>query len=1298
MQSVSEQWKEQIYDRPVLFVRAEVELLTGETLYLDYEDSDDDFMANGISLQDNATNNNSFTIGTAVMNAFSFTLNNMDGRFSTTPFNGAKIKPYFGMKLEDGTIEWVKKGVFNISNSGSNLPTLAFTTYDNMSKMELPFSDVSISYPVTLGNMAQAICNYCQVELANTSFDNSDYVVESAPIGTEYSCRQMLSYIAQISGGFAKFNADGKLEIKRYESVAQEIPVYKKIKKEKEDITIAGVQVTSYYNEDALSEDSNDNTATSLTGSDGFIISVSENPLIPYGKEKEVSTYLGEKLNGTTFSPIEVSTFYNPSIEAGDKLSIEDVNGNVYVFFVTNLSVKIGSYVSLICTAETQQENVANRYSNSASAIVRVLDVVNAKIQNLVTTHLEAEVAKFGYLTADKADLKYASIDLANIDVADVQTLFTKVGLIKDAVIVDGHITGYLDAVSINANSIKAGTLAVDRLVLNGSDESLIFALNNIGELTSTNVDTLDGGLLTKRTITADHLVADTITSNELNVAQIFADATVINTLTASDAFIKQLTSNSVIVGALTGPKGDTGNDGTSVTILSTSVTYKASTSGTETPSDSGWSTSVPTVPKGQYLWTKMSVKFSDGTEVVTYSVSRSGTDGENGASGSNGTSVNVTSTNVTYGTSTSASTKPSSWSETIPSVAEGSYLWTRTIVTYSDGNSTTTYTYAKQGEKGKDGEDGADGTNGVGVSKITNYYLATNSSSGVTTSTSGWTEGVQSVSSSKKYLWNYEKVTYTDNSTSTTTPCIIGAYGDTGPQGGQGPQGVQGDTGNGIKSIAEYYAVSASNSSAPSSWSTSVPTMTSTNKYLWNYEVITYTSGSTVETAKRVIGVYGDTGSQGATGKGISSIVHQYYLSTSNTSQTGGSWSSTIPAYVSGRYYWERDYITWTDGTTSTTTAVLSSAYNEAILKANTAYGSVADWCYENDLTWIDGGNIYAGTVTAKQINVEDLFAQDIIATGTISGATLIGDEISIGENSLSSVIKLCGGVGEIRVVADSEDTDALYISAPSLGIDSYSVYEGYGSSSGFVGVDSTAYEDYSQGHVRLEAYCDAPNNWIAQASIDISATSEGASIGFGFVDSNVAYNVLLDEYGFLVQAPIILPNNTKIMGTTSSGATREAFNPANGSNQCVVGAGNYSAGDADTSVRGKDVLLYTSAAGNANYRPYYRAGDSITLALNKGGHVTSSSKSVCFSVGLPKPVIGSPTVTVTSSSGLKIRQGGNYTHGSSSSAYAKPSSYSATLYANGIVVIDATMSSITNAVNNDACGIYASITITFS
>lgn len=88
---------------------------------------------------------------------------------------------------------------------------------------------------------------------------------------------------------------------------------------------------------------------------------------------------------------------------------------------------------------------------------------------------------------------------------------------------------------------------------------------------------------------------------------------------------------------------------------------------------------------------------------------------------------------------------------------------------------------------KGADGINGKDGKDGKGISSIVNYYLATNASSGVTTSTSGWTKTVQSVTSSKKYLWNYEEITYTDNTNTSTTPCIIGAYGDKGSTGSAG-------------------------------------------------------------------------------------------------------------------------------------------------------------------------------------------------------------------------------------------------------------------------------------------------------------------------------------------------------------------------------------------------------------------------------------------------------------------------------------------------------------------------------
>ena len=71
---------------------------------------------------------------------------------------------------------------------------------------------------------------------------------------------------------------------------------------------------------------------------------------------------------------------------------------------------------------------------------------------------------------------------------------------------------------------------------------------------------------------------------------------------------------------------------------------------------------------------------------------------------------------------------------------------------------------------------------------------------------------------------------------------------------GATGPKGDKGDTGAagvGIKSVTEYYAASSSNSTAPTSWSTSVPTMTTTNKYLWNYEDWAYTDNTTSDSAK---------------------------------------------------------------------------------------------------------------------------------------------------------------------------------------------------------------------------------------------------------------------------------------------------------------------------------------------------------------------------------------------------------------------------------------------------------------
>lgn len=152
--------------------------------------------------------------------------------------------------------------------------------------------------------------------------------------------------------------------------------------------------------------------------------------------------------------------------------------------------------------------------------------------------------------------------------------------------------------------------------------------------------------------------------------------------------------------------KGQTGQNGTSVTVSSTSVTYQVGASGTTKPTGE-WSTTVPNVPNGQFLWTKTVVRYSDGKSTEAYSVSYKGT---NGSNGSNGTSVTVSSTSVTYQAGTSGTTPPTgTWSTTVPSVANGQYLWTKTVVNYSDGKSTESYSVSYKGTNGINGTNGKD-------------------------------------------------------------------------------------------------------------------------------------------------------------------------------------------------------------------------------------------------------------------------------------------------------------------------------------------------------------------------------------------------------------------------------------------------------------------------------------------------------------------------------------------------------------------------------------------------------------
>ena len=276
------------------------------------------------------------------------------------------------------------------------------------------------------------------------------------------------------------------------------------------------------------------------------------------------------------------------------------------------------------------------------------------------------------------------------------------------------------------------------------------------------------------------------------------------------------------------------------------------------------------------------------------------------------------------------------------------------------------------------------------------------------------------------------------------------------------------------LTSADVYYALSDSNTTAPETgWQTVAPAWEN-GKYMWQKTVWTYANGGTNESdatcitgangadgkSVTILGSYesiealkaahptgneGDgylvngylyvwnnsdwenvgliQGPAGAQGTGISSIQEQYYLSSSNATQTGGSWVTTCPTWVSGKYIWTRSKIDWTDGTTSYTTATLAQALNQfgASIEVNTQNillkvdsGKIISTINQsaeavsidaskiniaglitaingNTTTTIDGGKITTGSITAEKIDATNLHVKSANIDGDITATSLV-------------------------------------------------------------------------------------------------------------------------------------------------------------------------------------------------------------------------------------------------------------------------------------------------------------------
>ena len=211
---------------------------------------------------------------------------------------------------------------------------------------------------------------------------------------------------------------------------------------------------------------------------------------------------------------------------------------------------------------------------------------------------------------------------------------------------------------------------------------------------------------------------------------------------------------------------------------------------------DGTWSPDIPVVNPGEYLWTRTTWFYSDGTNEQGYSVAKMGEQGPKGDPGKDGIAgkngVGIKTTSVLYGLSASETVPPTAWYQNPPSLVKGQWFWTKTVWTYTDNTTETGYQKTYVARDGNDGNNGIAGKDGVGIRSTTITYAQ--GTSGTVAPTTGWTSQVPNVPAGQ-YLWTKTVWSYTDNTNE--TGYSVSKIGEQGPKGDTGAKGDRGEKGD---------------------------------------------------------------------------------------------------------------------------------------------------------------------------------------------------------------------------------------------------------------------------------------------------------------------------------------------------------------------------------------------------------------------------------------------------------------------------------------------------------------------
>lgn len=466
-------------------------------------------------------------IGTAIINKFSFTINNIYGTYSAYDFKDAKVFLTVGLDVGNNTVERIKKGTFYVDTADYNDTFIALECLDGMHKLEKPYKTSAVTFPATADYVVQNICTACGVINDTPNFPNKSFILSNAPDKDTCTYREVLSWVAQICGCFARFNSEGHLELKWYDRQSLEDimdgldgGVFDSVSQSRyttgdtadggtfnpwntgyefdagdfddmikdvhlinsaysqsmsvDDVVVTGVRILVKTKD----TDNTDVIASHMTGTDGYVIEISENPFITEANVATILSYLGTQLVGLTFRKANLSIPSDPSFEAGDVAIYFDKNGNYHPILVSRTTFITGDAQTIISSAQTPARNSAERYSAETKNYVATQKQIRAEKSARETMYddLQEQMANMSglyYTEVEDPQTHAVTVyyhDKQELEESNIQIVISDVGItVTDdggeswyGLEVNGNmIANILSAIGVNADWINAGQLVI---------------------------------------------------------------------------------------------------------------------------------------------------------------------------------------------------------------------------------------------------------------------------------------------------------------------------------------------------------------------------------------------------------------------------------------------------------------------------------------------------------------------------------------------------------------------------------------------------------------------------------------------------------------------------------------------------------------------------------------------------------------------------------------------------------------------------------------------------------------------